>query len=105
MTIKNLSLQTIALHIGRKDYSKVLDISRTYNRAGYLTNPGISIFGDAFGGQKATVTIYPPLADSKLCVTPAESPPSPTSTEKLLSSIFVITNHLPLFGSFDLGYD
>ena len=71
MSIKNLSLQTIALHIGRKDYSKVLDISRTYNRAGYLTNPGISIFGDAFGGQKATVTIYPPLADSKQSYLPS----------------------------------
>ena len=71
MTIKNLSLQTIALHIGRKDYSKVLDISRTYNRAGYLTNPGISIFGDAFGGQKATVTIYPPLSDSKQSYLPS----------------------------------
>ena len=71
MAIKNLSLQTIALHIGRKDYSKVLDISRTYNRAGYLTNPGISIFGDAFGGQKATVTIYPPLADSKQSYLPS----------------------------------
>ena len=71
MAIKNLSLQTIGLHIGRKDYSKVLDISRIYNQAGYLTNPGISIFGDAFGGQKATVTIYPPLEDSKQSYLPS----------------------------------
>ena len=65
MSIKNLSLQTIALHIGYKDYSKLNDISAIYNKAGYLTNPGISIFGDAIAGQKATVTIYPPHEDSK----------------------------------------
>ena len=50
MSIKNLSLQTIALHIGYKDYSKLNDISAIYNKAGYLTNPGISIFGDALEG-------------------------------------------------------
>ena len=43
MAIKNLSLQTIALHIGYKDYSKIEEISTIYNKAGYLTNPGISI--------------------------------------------------------------
>ena len=64
MAIKNLSLQTIALHIGYKDYSKLSDISAIYNKAGYLTNPGISIFGDAVAGQKATVTIYPPNSES-----------------------------------------
>ena len=65
MSIKNLSLQTIALHIGYKDYSKLNDISAIYNKAGVLTNPGISIFGDAVNGQKATVTIYPPNSESK----------------------------------------
>ena len=65
MSIKNLTLQTIALHIGYKDYSKLNDISAIYNKAGYLTNPGISIFGDAIAGEKATVTIYPPHKDSK----------------------------------------
>ena len=71
MAIKNLSLQTIALHIGYKDYSKLNDISAIYNKAGYLTNPGISIFGDALAGQKATVTIYPPNSESKQSYLPS----------------------------------
>jgi hypothetical protein len=71
MSIKNLSLQTIALHIGYKDYSKLNDISAIYNKAGYLTNPGISIFGDALAGQKATVTIYPPNSASKQSYLPS----------------------------------
>ena len=71
MSIKNLSLQTIALHIGYKDYSKLSDISAIYNKAGYLTNPGISIFGDALAGQKATVTIYPPNSESKQSYLPS----------------------------------
>ena len=65
MSIRNVEIQTIGLHIGSPDHSKVQDISRTYNKAGVLTCPGISIFGDAIAGQKATVTIYPPHADSK----------------------------------------
>ena len=71
MSIKNLSLQTIALHIGYKDYSKLNDISAIYNKAGYLTNPGISIFGDAIAGQKATVTIYQPNSESKQSYLPS----------------------------------
>ena len=71
MAIKNLSLQTIALHIGYKDYSKIEEISTIYNKAGYLTNPGISIFGDAIAGQKATVTIYPPNSESKQSYLPS----------------------------------
>ena len=71
MSIKNLSLQTIALHIGYKDYSKLNDISAIYNKSGYLTNPGISIFGDALAGQKATVTIYPPNSESKQSYLPS----------------------------------
>ena len=71
MSIKNLTLQTIALHIGYKDYSKLNDISAIYNKAGYLTNPGISIFGDALAGQKATVTIYPPNSESKQSYLPS----------------------------------
>ena len=71
MSIKNLSLQTIALHIGYKDYSKLNNISAIYNKSGYLTNPGISIFGDAIAGQKATVTIYPPNSESKQSYLPS----------------------------------
>ena len=65
MSIRNVEIQTIGLHIGTPDHSKVQDISRIYNKAGVFTCPGISIFGDAIAGQKATVTIYPPHADSK----------------------------------------
>ena len=65
MSIRNVEIQTIGLHIGSPDHSKVQDISRIYNKAGIFTCPGISIFGDAIAGQKATVTIYPPHKDSK----------------------------------------
>ena len=65
MSIRNVEIQTIGLHIGSPDHSKINPISRTYNKAGVLTCPGISIFGDAIAGQKATVTIYPPHKDSK----------------------------------------
>ena len=65
MSIKNVEIQTIGLHIGTPDHSKINPISRTYNKAGVFTCPGISIFGDAIAGQKATVTIYPPHIDSK----------------------------------------
>ena len=65
MSIRNVEIQTIGLHIGTPDHSKVNPISRTYNKAGVFTCPGISIFGDAIAGQKATVTIYPPHIDSK----------------------------------------
>ena len=65
MSIRNVEIQTIGLHIGSPDHSKINPISRTYNKAGVLTCPGISIFGDAIAGQKATVTIYPPHEDSK----------------------------------------
>ena len=65
MSIRNVEIQTIGLHIGTPDHSKVQDISRIYNKAGVFTCPGISIFGDAIAGQKATVTIYPPHKDSK----------------------------------------
>ena len=65
MSIRNVEIQTIGLHIGTPDHSKVQDISRIYNKAGVFTCPGISIFGDAIAGQKATVKIYPPHKDSK----------------------------------------
>ena len=65
MSIRNVEIQTIGLHIGTPDHSKINPISRTYNKAGVFTCPGISIFGDAIAGQKATVTIYPPHIDSK----------------------------------------
>ena len=65
MSIRNVEIQTIGLHIGSPDHSKINPISRTYNKAGVFTCPGISIFGDAIAGQKATVTIYPPHIDSK----------------------------------------
>ena len=71
MSIRNVEIQTIGLHIGSPDHSKVQDISRTYNKAGVLTCPGISIFGDAIAGQKATVTIYPPNSESKQSYLPS----------------------------------
>ena len=65
MAIKNLSLQTIGLHVGEKDYSKITAGQIPYKKPGILTCSGISIFGNlADVGGLATVTIGPPDSDS-----------------------------------------
>ena len=65
MAIKNLSLQTIGLHVGLKDYSKITAGQIPYKKPGILTCSGISIFGNlADVGGLATVTIGPPDSDS-----------------------------------------
>ena len=65
MAIKNLSLQTIGLHVGSKDYSKITAGQIPYKKPGILTCSGISIFGNlADVGGLATVTIGPPDSDS-----------------------------------------
>ena len=67
MTIKNLSLQTIGLHVGYKDYSKTTSQQIPYKKTGVLSCSGISIFGDCSSiSGKAAVTIGPPDSDSKL---------------------------------------
>tara|TARA_B100001057_G_scaffold270006_1_gene270179 strand:- start:381 stop:1091 length:711 start_codon:yes stop_codon:yes gene_type:complete len=65
MAIKNLSLQTIGLHVGYKDYSKITAGQIPYKKPGILTCSGISIFGDLAGvGGLATVTVGPPDSGS-----------------------------------------
>ena len=67
MAIKNLSLQTIGLHVGYKDYSKTTSQQTPYKKTGVLSCSGISIFGDCSSiSGKAAVTIGPPDSDSKL---------------------------------------
>ena len=63
MSIRNVEIQTIGLHVGTPDHSKVLKEQRRYSKSGVLTCAGVSIFGDcdSIGGQ-ASVTIGP--ADS-----------------------------------------
>ena len=64
MSLRNVELQTLALHIGSPRLHFETGRNIPLPKAGVLTNPGISIFGDAVNGEKATVTIYPPHADS-----------------------------------------
>ena len=106
MAIKNLSIQTIALHIGYKDYSKLNDISAIYNKAGYLTNPGISIFGDAVAGQKATVTIYPPNSESKQSYLPSlyVKGDSAFIGDIAVNGSQTITKNLTISGTMKAGY-
>ena len=63
MSIRNVEIQTIGLHVGTPDHSKFLDYQRKYTKSGIFTCAGTSIFGDcdSIGGQ-ASVTIGP--ADS-----------------------------------------
>ncbi len=60
MAIKNLSLQTIGLHVGYKDYSKItvgqMRLS-PYKKTGVFTCSGISIFGKVTDGARGAVTI------------------------------------------------
>ena len=64
MSLRNVELQTVGLHIGSPRLHFETGRNIPLPKAGVLTNPGISIFGDAVNGEKATVTIYPPHADS-----------------------------------------
>ena len=58
MSIRNVEIQTIGLHVGTPDHSKVLDFQRRYTKSGIFSCAGVSIFGnlDEIGGV-ATVTI------------------------------------------------
>ena len=58
MSIRNVEIQTIGLHIGTPDHSKVFDYQRKYTKSGIFTCAGLSIFGDCGDiGGVATVTI------------------------------------------------
>tara|TARA_B100000927_G_scaffold3065_1_gene2428 strand:- start:61 stop:762 length:702 start_codon:yes stop_codon:yes gene_type:complete len=65
MSLRNVELQTLALHVGSPRLHYETGRNIPLPKAGVLTNPGISIFGDAVEGEKGTVTIYPPHSDSK----------------------------------------
>ena len=58
MSIRNVEIQTIGLHVGTPDHSKVLEFQRKYTKSGIFSCAGVSIFGnlDEIGGV-ATVTI------------------------------------------------
>ena len=58
MSIRNVEIQTIGLHVGTPDHSKFLEFQRTYTKSGIFSCAGVSIFGnlDEIGGV-ATVTI------------------------------------------------
>ena len=64
MSLRNVELQTVGLHIGSPRLHFETGRNIPLPKAGVLTNPGISIFGDAVDGEKATVTIYSVHADS-----------------------------------------
>ena len=58
MSVKNVEIQTIGLHVGTPDHSKVLDFQRRYSKSGIFSCAGVSIFGNLDGiGGVATVTI------------------------------------------------
>ena len=53
MSIRNVEIQTIGLHVGTPDHSKFLDYQRKYTKSGIFTCAGVSIFGnlDEIGGM------------------------------------------------------
>ena len=46
MSIRNVEIQTIGLHVGTPDHSKALPLQRRYTKSGIFTCAGTSIFGD-----------------------------------------------------------
>ena len=67
MSIKNISIETIGLHVGESNYAVTTSQQVPYKKTGVLTCSGISIFGDCSSiGGKAAVTIGPPDSGTKL---------------------------------------
>ena len=67
MSIKNISIETIGLHVGEANYARQTSQQVPYKKSGVLTCGGISIFGDCSSiGGKAAVTIGPPDSGTKL---------------------------------------
>ena len=63
MSIRNVEIQTIGLHVGTPDHSKALPLQRRYTKSGIFTCAGTSIFGDCEDiGGLATFTIKTTLS-------------------------------------------
>jgi len=90
MAIKNLSLETIGLHVGYKDYSKTTSQQIPYKKSGVLTCSGISIFGDCSKTSgKAVVTIGTVDSISKL---PFSDSLYVLGTSKFFDDVYVAGN-------------
>ena len=58
MSFKNISIETVGLHVGEANYARQTSQQVPYKKSGILTCGGISIFGDCSSiGGKAAVTI------------------------------------------------
>ena len=58
MSFKNISIETIGLHVGEANYARQTSQQVPYKKSGILTCGGISIFGDCSSiGGRAAVTI------------------------------------------------
>ena len=67
MTIKNISIETIGLHVGEANYARQTSQQVPYKKSGVLTCGGISIFGDCSSiGGRGAVTIGTVDSVSKL---------------------------------------
>ena len=66
MSIKNISIETIGLHVGEANYARQTSQQVPYKKTGVLTCSGISIFGKVTNGGRAAVTIGTVDSGSKL---------------------------------------
>ena len=58
MSFKNISIETVGLHVGEANYARQTSQQVPYKKSGILTCGGISIFGDCSSiGGRAAVTI------------------------------------------------
>ena len=67
MSFKNISIETVGLHVGEANYARQTSQQVPYKKSGILTCGGISIFGDCSSiGGRAAVTIGTVDSVSKL---------------------------------------
>jgi len=107
MAIKNLTVETIGLHVGYKDYSKTTSQQIPYKKSGVLTCSGISIFGDCSKTSgKAVVTIGTVDSVSKL---PFSDSLYVLGTSKFMGNMTVaasitVTKDVTIGGTMKAGY-
>ena len=66
MSFKNISIETVGLHVGEANYARQTSQQVPYKKTGVLTCSGISIFGKVTNGGRAAVTIGTVDSGSKL---------------------------------------
>ena len=107
MSFKNISIETIGLHVGEANYARQTSQQVPYKKSGILTCGGISIFGDCSSiGGLAAVTIGTVDSVSKL---PFSDSLYVLGTSKFMADMTVaasikVTKDVTIGGTMKAGY-